>query len=190
MLNNRGLSLIELMVALTVGAVILMLARQMLDMTSEAVQVARRTGIEASTRINRGLWLDRIFANTVISSRPQRGFRGMNRVYEGTEADVIHFYAVLPRTDSLNAASIGLQRRGPGRRRLVASVRTPATHQEMTLGTDVTAFGADYLLEPGANAPWVSEWISPVTAPIAVRLRISHANGIVDTIVAPIGRRG
>jgi prepilin-type N-terminal cleavage/methylation domain-containing protein len=58
-------------------------------------------------------------------------------------------------------------------------------------GTDV-AF--DYLLDPGADTKWVREWISPVSAPLAVRLRIAGCGrqdaGCVDTLLFLVKARG
>jgi hypothetical protein len=52
----------------------------------------------------------------------------------------------------------------------------------------------DYLLDPGANAAWVREWISPVSAPVAVRIRVTGCGkrdaGCVDTLLFLIGPRG
>ena len=55
----------------------------------------------------------------------------------------------------------------------------------------------DYLLEPGAESRWVREWVSPVSAPVAVRMRITKAeNGkwetgnAVDTLLFLIKERG
>jgi len=52
----------------------------------------------------------------------------------------------------------------------------------------------DYLLEPGADSKWVREWISPVSAPLAVRIRVTgcgkRETGCVDTLVFLIKERG
>ena len=52
----------------------------------------------------------------------------------------------------------------------------------------------DYLLDPGENATWVREWISPVSAPLAIRVRITKGVGSgmwgVDTLLLIVGPRG
>jgi len=54
----------------------------------------------------------------------------------------------------------------------------------------------DYLLEPGARARWVREWVSPVSAPLAVRLRIAYLPRTAstahhaDTLLLLIKERG
>jgi len=48
----------------------------------------------------------------------------------------------------------------------------------------------DYLLDYGAGARWVDEWVSPVSAPVAARLRLLHTGGRADTLLLHIGSRG
>jgi hypothetical protein len=57
----------------------------------------------------------------------------------------------------------------------------------------VTELALDYLLEPGANTRWVRQWLSPLSAPLAVRLRIERRGGSsegVDTLLCLIKERG
>jgi hypothetical protein len=63
----------------------------------------------------------------------------------------------------------------------------------------VTDVAFDYLLEPGENTKWVREWISPVSAPLAVRVRVTHlsdngqrttAHAVTDTLLLLIKERG
>jgi hypothetical protein len=61
----------------------------------------------------------------------------------------------------------------------------------------------DYLLDPGeipsvhdlaaragVRATFVREWMSPVSAPLAVRMRIVRTAGMVDTLLLIVGLRG
>jgi hypothetical protein len=59
----------------------------------------------------------------------------------------------------------------------------------VALAESVTDVEFDYLLEPGANAAWVREWISPVSAPVAIRMRIVRA-ATTDTLLFIVGSRG
>ena len=61
----------------------------------------------------------------------------------------------------------------------------------------VADLALDYLLEPGAESRWVREWVSPVSAPVAVRIRMTRTrNGkrdrgnVVDTLLFLIKERG
>jgi hypothetical protein len=64
----------------------------------------------------------------------------------------------------------------------------------VVLREGVTDVAFDYLLEPGADTKWVREWVSPVSAPLAVRLRIAGCGsgeaGCVDTLLFLIRERG
>lgn len=64
----------------------------------------------------------------------------------------------------------------------------------LTLADDVTGVDFDYLLEPGADSRWVREWVSPVSAPLAIRLRIAGCGrgdaGCADTLLFLVKERG
>jgi hypothetical protein len=53
----------------------------------------------------------------------------------------------------------------------------------------VTGLDLDYLLDYGAQERWVREWISPASAPTAIRLRVAR-EGAVDTLLLIVGSRG
>ena len=84
-----------------------------------------------------------------------------------------------------------LERAGPD---LVASVSPGAS---IVLRDSIAELALDYLLEQGADAAWVRQWISPVSAPVAVRLRIAttgcvmrDGKCVVDTLLFLIKERG
>jgi len=64
----------------------------------------------------------------------------------------------------------------------------------LQLADSVSDVAFDYLLDPGADTKWVREWISPVSAPIAVRVRIAGCGrrdaGCVDTLLFLVKERG
>jgi len=66
--------------------------------------------------------------------------------------------------------------------------------ESLHLADGVTDVAFDYLLDPGADTKWVREWISPVSAPLAVRLRIAgcgrRAAACVDTLLFLVKERG
>lgn len=47
-----------------------------------------------------------------------------------------------------------------------------------------------YLLETGERSEWLGGWVSPATAPMAVRLILTPGHGTPDTLLLRIGRRG
>jgi hypothetical protein len=66
--------------------------------------------------------------------------------------------------------------------------------EALTLADSVVGVAFDYLLDPGADTKWVREWISPVSAPLAVRVRIAGCGrrdaGCVDTLLFLVKERG
>lgn len=47
----------------------------------------------------------------------------------------------------------------------------------------------DYLLNPGADEAWVRGWASPVSPPVAIRIRVTRASR-TDTLLLIVGPRG
>jgi len=66
--------------------------------------------------------------------------------------------------------------------------------EPLRLAGGVSNVAFDYLLDPGADTKWVREWISPVSAPLAVRVRIAGCGkrdaGCVDTLLFLVKERG
>ncbi|MGH7676107.1 MAG: PulJ/GspJ family protein [Gemmatimonadales bacterium] len=68
--------------------------------------------------------------------------------------------------------------------------------EPVLLANSVTALDLDYLLDYGAGEAWVRTWSSTVSAPVAVRLRITTAGdgrreaAGVDTLLLIVGTRG
>lgn len=59
------------------------------------------------------------------------------------------------------------------------------------LADAVLGLECDYLLVPGADARWVRQWHSPLSAPLAVRLRLLRQDGLqVDTLLLLVRERG
>ena len=66
--------------------------------------------------------------------------------------------------------------------------------ESLQLADSVSDVAFDYLLDPGADTKWVREWISPVSAPLAVRVRIAGCGrrdvACVDTLLFLVKERG
>jgi hypothetical protein len=183
--------LIELLVALTLTGLIVLLAHAVLAEVSDTAARARTVTHDLDRTGNRRAWLRRAFANVTVGSAPMRGFDGR----DGTdgpaarEADRITFFTRIP-DDGERRVRVWLA--GDA---LLAEVGWPPGPRDATPDTLVVAeglrgFGADFLIEYGAEAPWVREWVSPVSAPIAVRLRLEGADGRADTLLLHVGTRG
>ena len=192
-MSNRagGFTLVELLVALAVGGVVLLLAHALLVGVVDAAERGRAATLELTRRANRSAWLGRTFGSTAISFDRGWGFQGLNRMAAGLEADEIRFHAAV-RSGTAHAVRrvrIVLD----DRRRLVAELLAAGSDSTapdtLVVAESVVGFGAEYLLDYGAGARWISEFVSTATAPLAARLRIATAERI-DTVFVHVGLRG
>jgi prepilin-type N-terminal cleavage/methylation domain-containing protein len=175
MTRRAGFTLIELLVAIAVTATVLLLAHALFG----AVELGARRAEESYTGIEREVarasWMAEVFRSVEIG-RPGDG------AFDGSASSVAFSgYARTPAG-------------WPERRRI--ALHAALGRLLMTAGSDtlvlwqgVDGMSFDYLLEPGADVRWVNEWHSPVSAPLAVRLRLLEGSH-VDTLLLLIGARG
>jgi prepilin-type N-terminal cleavage/methylation domain-containing protein len=195
MRNDRagaGFTLIEVLVAVTLTGLVVLIAHAVLAEVSDAAARGQAVVQELDRAGNRRAWLLRTFANVTVGSAPVRGFEGRDGEQDGREADRVSFYSRF-RVDAGDGAR--QVRLWLAHGALLAEVRLPADLPDtapdtLVLAAGLRGFGADFLMEYGAQAPWVREWVSPVSAPIAVRLRLMNAAGRVDTLLLHVGARG
>jgi len=182
--DRRGFTLIEVVVALTIGAVVVLLAHQLFAAVAERGKtvIAARTALDRAANARR--WLEAAFLSLDVGTDGASGFEG--------RPDHAAFTAWLLTPDGwFERQQVTLS---AAERRLRAVI-TPGT--PIALADSVTDVQFDYLLEPGAESRWVREWVSPVSAPVALRMRITKAgNGkrdtgnTVDTLLFLIKERG
>ncbi len=174
--SRAGFTMIELMVALAAGALLLAalfgLVTAVIDSGSRLV--AQRRVAEQSRQGDR--WLRSVIASTSVGRPGDAQYGG------GPES--ASFTTMLPTAYGWHEArAVTLGAEGDS---LLLSV---AGAEPIVLRRGVRALALDYLLEPGANAKWVRQWSSPVSAPLAVRVRIEMETE-VDTALYLIGPRG
>jgi prepilin-type N-terminal cleavage/methylation domain-containing protein len=182
--DGRGFTLIEVLVALTIGAVVVLLAHQLFAGIAARGRtlVAARTALDRAANARR--WLEATFLSLDVGTDGASGFDG--------RPEHVGFSAWLVTADGwFERRQVAL---GADQRRLRAMV-TPGT--PIALMDSVSDVQFDYLLEPGAESRWVREWVSPVSAPVAVRMRIEKvgcgirgAGCVVDTLLFLIKERG
>jgi len=165
--SSRGFTLIEVMVALALAALVVLLAHRIFAGVVQGAQnldVARQS-LDREENARRSL--TEMFGSLDVGTEGAGGFSGRpNRVEFATWQRVPAGWLE--------------------RRRVVLD----AEHGTLVaLAESVTDVEFDYLLEPGANAAWVREWISPVSAPVAIRMRIVRA-ATTDTLLFIVGSRG
>lgn len=178
-MTRRGFTLIEVLVALTLTGFVAMLVGRVFTGVADGAKAASRFALEQDRAMNAERWLVEALGSIAV------GMDG-DSPFDGT----------------------------PDRLRCAAWIRVPGgwlERQEVELGyrdgrlealvgTDtvvvfdnVDAAALDYLMELGATSRWVSRWQSPVSAPLAVRLRVTHGPGgrvRADTLLVLIGGRG
>jgi prepilin-type N-terminal cleavage/methylation domain-containing protein len=182
--NHRGFTLIEILVAVTIGGLAVLLAHQIFAAVIDRGQALVHARLVLDREVNARRWLEAAFLSLDVSVDSAGGFEGRpNRV---------RFASWLRTPDGwFERRAVVL---GRERSRLIASV---SPGDPIALLDNVTDVQLDYLLEPGAESRWVREWVSPVSAPVAVRVRLRRAREeqeedrvVVDTVLFVIGERG
>ena len=178
--GSGGFTLIEMLVALVVTGLTLLLAYQIFGATADAGRQLEGARAALNREQNAHRWLTTVFLDLDVGSAPDVGFEG--------SPERVAFGSWLP-------TAFGWDERSPvvlewSEGRLIARGRS----RTLVLADSVVAVGFDYLLEPGANTRWVGSWSSPVSAPLAVRVRVTHLDGHshieVDTTLYLIKSRG
>ncbi len=166
MRSSRGFTLFEVMVALALAALVVLLAHRIFGGVVDGAErlESERTALDREANGRRSL--AEMFGSLDVGTEGAGGFAGRPRQVDFTT-----------------------WQRVPGgwleRRR----VTLRAEDGEFIAWRDVARVEFDYLLDPGANAAWVREWISPVSAPVAVRVRIMRGEA-VDTLLFIVASRG
>lgn len=178
--TKRGFTLIELLLSLTLGSLVVLLAHRVFaGVVDGAARVeAARAALDREANARR--FLHEAFGSLDVGTERAGGFTGRPERVE---------FATWRRTAEgwLSRERMTLAARDG---RLVASGR----YGEIVFGDSVVRVAFDYLLEAGATEAWVREWVSPVSAPVAVRMRITRDGkrdtGNVDTLLFIVGPRG
>jgi prepilin-type N-terminal cleavage/methylation domain-containing protein len=190
--HDRGFTLIEVLLALTIGSVVVLLAHRLFTGVADGARRmnAVRTALDRAANAKRVL----VEAFGSLDVGNGTGFAG--------RADHLEFAAWLRTPEGwLTRQRVAL---GVNRGRLVALI---GFADSIVLADSVRQVEFDYLLEsgeetgapdamPGEGARFVREWLSPVSAPLAVRMRIEYSSrergmGVgADTLLLLVGPRG
>jgi prepilin-type N-terminal cleavage/methylation domain-containing protein len=174
--RSRGFTLIEVLVALTLGGALVLAAHAVFGGASDAAAALtqRRTAHDAQMAGRAAI--SRAVASLDPASPGAVGFDGSeHRMRFSTRERDARGRLVL------RTLTVAMQ---DGR--LIAAADTAV----IAALPDVEEAAFDYLLTAGADARWVAGWHSPVSAPLAVRLRVQRTAGAVDTLLLAIGPRG
>jgi len=170
----RGFTLIEVILALTLSALVVLLAHRIFAGVVDGAQGLQgaRTALDRDANAHRAL--TEMFGSLDIGTEGAGGFAGRPERAEFTTWQRVPS-GWLERQRVVVAVEGGV---------LVAR-----GDQTLALKDSVARVDFDYLLEPGANAAWVREWISPVSAPVVVRVRVMRILA-TDTLLFIVGPRG
>ena len=177
--RRSGFTLIEVLTALALTGMVALLAHRLLSVTVDTARELDQARMAQDRRENARRWLRAAFLS-LEAGGGAGGFEGLR--------DRVTFAAWLEQPSGWSVPErLSLSARD-GRLAVSRGVSGP-----LILADSVTTLDLDYLLEPGADTKWVREWLSPLSAPLAVRLRIGRREGpaeIVDTLLLLIKERG
>jgi prepilin-type N-terminal cleavage/methylation domain-containing protein len=169
-----GFTLIEVMIALALAGLVVLLAHRVFTGVvdgAERLGVAR-TALDRQANARRSL--TEMLGSLDVGTEGAGGFAGRPE-----RAEFTTWQRVPTGWLERRRVIIGVE----------GGVLVARSDQSLALQDSVSRVEFDYLLEPGANAAWVREWISPVSAPVAVRVRIRRVAAI-DTLLFIVGPRG
>lgn len=164
--DRVGFTLIEVMVALTLGGLLVLSAHRVFAAAELTAGELRLHTDRHEVVMQAREELRALFGSLDITSPGIIGFRGTSQVAAFTSLRGGNV-RVLAESGWLLARGIA------GDRKLLPAERVTF----------------DYLLGIGATQQWVRTWESPASAPTAVRLRLWQPNGAADTILLTVGER-
>ena len=178
--REAGFTLVEVLVALTLGAALVLAAHSALGGATDAVAALDRERRAFDTEMTGRAELTRMIANLQPSAPGAVGFDGS--VHQA------RFSTQLRQPDGTFAlTTVRLHVHGGT---LVAEREAAAGAATIASLPDVGDVTFDYLMETGAESRWVQGWRSPVSAPVAVRLRLLRLDDRIDTLLVVAGPRG
>lgn len=177
MRRSAGFTLLETMVALTVGAIVALSAERLFAGAADGGRALERAREALDREGNGRRWLQLTFLSLETGDTGVTGFRG--------DTDQMHFTAWEPVAGGWFEPREVELAVGEGRFEAIVS---PGERLVLAEGVQTVAF--DYLLEPGADSRWVREWVSPASVPLAVRIRLRRVPTEVDTLLLLIKGRG
>lgn len=173
-MRRAGFTLIEVLVAIMIASMVVIAAHRLFTGVADGAKAVADARAVLDRSANGRRWL-------------KAAFLSLDPPFEGRAHRVsFNSWQLTPGDWFERDAVVVAQESGA----LVAT--TPAGR--LDLADAVSGLTFDYLLEPGADTKWVAEWISPVSAPVAIRLRIAGCGksdaGCVDTLLFLVRERG
>lgn len=174
MRDLRGFTLIEVLIALTIGSMVVLTAHQLFSHASAGTQRLATAGAVFGDEQLAVRWLNAAFRSLDVGD-DAGSFDG--------ESDHMSFSSWTRQPGGwMERTRMTLSRAGEG-------LEARSSMGAIRLQRGVSRVEFDYLLVPGADSRWVTTWVSPANAPLAVRVRLFRPNR-VDTLLFAIGARG
>lgn len=172
--QSFGFTLIEVMVAMAIAGVVIMAAHRIFTGVGDGARAVAASRESLDRSVNARRWLKATF----LSLEPPFEGRANRASFTSWQLVPGGWFEQTPTQLVLESShffgTTGVER--------------------LQLADGVSDLAFDYLLDPGADTKWVREWISPVSAPLAVRLRITGCGrrdgGCVDTLLFLVKERG
>lgn len=179
-MRYSGFTLLELMLALAIGGLLILTAGRLFAVAGDSNTALMRARQADDLRANGREWLTTTLGSLEVGAAGAIGFQG--------NATTMTFSAWVPTAE-------GWMERRPVTLTVGGGALTGTADGSVTLADSVRAGAFDYLSEYGEGTTWLSGWQSPVSAPIAVRVRLVRPTADperleVDTLVFRIGGRG
>ncbi|MDZ4862402.1 MAG: prepilin-type N-terminal cleavage/methylation domain-containing protein [Gemmatimonadota bacterium] len=178
-MTRRGFTLVEIMVATALTGIVVMLVGEIYRAVASGARQVEVHRAALDRRMNASRWLGRALGNLELGTPGTAPFRG--------ESNGARFTAWLPTAHGwLEQSDLHLSLVDSA-----VSVRL-GSGGSFKLWVAVSEVHIDYLLVPGAESGWVDRWESPVSAPVAIRLRLTYADSAAttDTLLFAMGGRG
>ncbi len=174
---SRGFTLVELLLSISLSGIAVLLGALMWrqSLASATHLAEHRARLDRTSGSRR--WLETMIGSIDVGAVGDRPFTGHQASAQFTAW--IPGSAGWPERQAVSLGVAGQQFQAD----LGAS-------GSLALMDSVASVGFDYLLEPGLNTTWASTWESPVSAPLAIRVRLMNLGGTADTILVLVGPRG
>lgn len=176
-MTRRGFTLVEILVALVIGGIAVATAAAVFAASSDGVRTLADRSDRWTREATGRAWLAQLFAGAEVRNAPGSEFVGLERFVrfptrywaeEGwLEPGVVSIELDEGRITTALSAGRG-----------------------MVLMDSLADASFEYLIRYGEQSPWLREWESGTTLPLAVRLRLTHPDQSADTVLFYIGERG
>jgi prepilin-type N-terminal cleavage/methylation domain-containing protein len=168
--RRAGFTLIEVMVGLTIGALVILLAHRLVQEVQAASAVLTADSRTLSREQNGRQLLADLLQSVDLSGGSGSFTGGPNQLSFGARAQRAEGWFAPQR--------VGIAQNG-------ATVVLTLGSKALVIRDSVKVIEFDYLMSLGGDSPWYREWTTTAQAPLAVRLRLTslRQGEVPDTLL-------